>query len=56
MPKNRLKVVGYIADMSRQMNKMALNAQMPFLAFLLEMVVNEGQDMLKSTRPNRDNR
>lgn len=55
MSDNRLKVIGYITDMSRQMNTMALNANVPFLAFLLDMVANEGQNMLKGANSKTEN-
>ncbi|MCT6871658.1 MAG: hypothetical protein M3Z70_07470 [Bartonella sp.] len=55
MSDNRLKVIGYITDMSRQMNTMALNANVPFLAFLLDMVAKEGQNMLKGANSKTEN-
>ncbi len=55
MSDNRLKVIGYIIDMSRQMNTMALNANVPFLAFLLDMVAKEGQNMLKGANSKTEN-
>lgn len=45
---NRLKVIQYITDMSKQMNQMARQAHSPLLALLLDMVVEEGQSIINS--------
>ncbi|WLT09583.1 hypothetical protein RAM19_05470 [Bartonella apihabitans] len=53
MPLERLKTIGYITDMSKQMNEMARNVDLPFLAFLLDMVAKEGQNILKNNDANQ---
>lgn len=55
MSLGRMKTIKYITDMSRQMNVMAANADSPFLAFLLDMVAKEGQNILKSAESKREN-
>lgn len=54
MLEDRAKVIAYITDMSRQMNAMAVKADMPFLAYLLDMVVKEGQNILKGTNSKQE--
>lgn len=54
MSLGRMKVIKYITDMSRQMNVMATKADSPFLAFLLDMVAKEGQNILKGVESKRD--
>ncbi|AQT42793.1 hypothetical protein BBC0178_013270 [Bartonella apihabitans] len=49
----RLKIIGYITDMSKQMNEMAINVDSPFLAFLLDMVAKEGQNILKNSESSQ---
>lgn len=55
MSLERLKIIRYITDMSRQMNVMASDADSPFLAFLLEMVTKEGQNILKNAETKQEN-
>ncbi|WP_297321943.1 hypothetical protein [uncultured Bartonella sp.] len=55
MSLGRLKIIKYITDMSRQMNIMAIKADSPFLAFLLDMVAKEGQNILKGAESKREN-
>ena len=56
MSLERVEIIGYIVDMSRQMNIMANNANSPFLAYLLEMVAKEGQHIIKNDVVNKENR
>lgn len=51
---NHLKIIQYITDMAKQMNQMAHQAQSPFLALLLDMVVEEGQDIIKNAETCED--
>jgi len=55
MSLERLKIIGYITDMSKQMNEMAINVDSPFLAFLLDMVAKEGQNILKHNDSSQEN-
>ncbi len=55
MSLERLKIIGYITDMSKQMNEMATNVDSPFLAFLLDMVAKEGQNILKNNDSSQEN-
>lgn len=55
MSLERLKTIGYITDMSRQMKVMAADVDSPFLAFLLEMVSKEGQNILKNADTKQEN-
>jgi len=56
MSLERVEIIGYIVDMSLQMNIMANNANSPFLAYLLEMVAKEGQYIMKNDAVNKENR
>ncbi|MBH9988523.1 MULTISPECIES: hypothetical protein [Bartonella] len=56
MSLERVKIIGYIVDMSLQMNIMANNVNSPFLAYLLEMVAKEGQHIMKNDAVNKENR
>lgn len=55
MSLERLKTIGYITDMSRQMKVMAAELDSPFLALLLEMVAKEGQNILKDAGSKQEN-
>ncbi len=55
MSLERLKTIGYITDMSRQMKVMAAEANSPFLALLLAMVTKEGQTILKNAETKQEN-
>lgn len=55
MSLERLKIIGYITDMSKQMNEMAMNVDSPFLAFLLDMATKEGQNILKNNNSSQEN-
>ncbi|AQT47405.1 MULTISPECIES: hypothetical protein [Bartonella] len=55
MPSDSTKIIGYITDMSRQMTIMAMKANSPFLAYLLELAAKEGQNILNNDS-NEENR
>nr|CBI82186.1 hypothetical protein B11C_40041 [Bartonella schoenbuchensis R1] len=46
---NRLKIIHYITDMSKQMSQMARQAHSPLLALLLDMVAKEGQSIINNS-------
>ncbi|WP_412057858.1 hypothetical protein [Bartonella sp. DGB2] len=48
MKADRLQLIGYIVDMSEELKEMARQSQSPLLALLLEMVAQEGRDILES--------
>ncbi|EJF88753.1 hypothetical protein [Bartonella tamiae] len=55
MSKNQTEIIGYITDMSKEMKIMANAARSPFLAYLLDMVSQEGQNILNVHQKDHNN-